>query len=220
MRVAIAGADLAGLSCTKYLTDAGHTPIVWKSQDVSASLIAAWQDNKGDWYEKLRVFFGTYPKMKLQLLTKHATIFNQPNNLGMHSTVNSDLPALVHKIVVILRHNDMLSWGEKIELAKSAISMHFGNDNTLKLLKYYVVKTPRSFDTATLARQDDRFSPQMRNNFYRNRSDTMQPYLGSMEGAVLSGKLTAQAINAAHQSANSYSLQMQNIQPATNAATA
>jgi len=87
-------------------------------------------------------------------------------------------------------------------------------------LKYSVVNILQSIYTVTLGRQDDRSSLQIRNNFYRNRSDTMQPYLGSMEGAVLSGKLTAQAINAAHQSANSYSLQMQNIQPATNAATA
>ena len=28
MRVAIAGAGLAGLSCAKYLTDVGYTPIV------------------------------------------------------------------------------------------------------------------------------------------------------------------------------------------------
>ena len=34
MRVAIAGAGLAGLSCAKYLTDAGHTPIVLERQDV------------------------------------------------------------------------------------------------------------------------------------------------------------------------------------------
>ena len=28
MRVAIAGAGLAGLACAKYLCDAGHTPVV------------------------------------------------------------------------------------------------------------------------------------------------------------------------------------------------
>ncbi|PPS44983.1 hypothetical protein [Chroococcidiopsis sp. TS-821] len=155
MRVAIAKAGLAGLSCTQYLT-----------------------------------------------------------------TVNFELAALLHEIVAIVRHRAMLTWGEKIELAKSLGLMHFGKDNASKLLKYSVVNILQSIYTVTLGRQDDRSSLQIRNNFYRNRSDTMQPYLGSMEGAVLSGKLTAQAINAAHQSANSYSLQMQNIQPATNAATA
>jgi 15-cis-phytoene desaturase len=47
----------------------------------------------------------------------------------------------------------------------------------------------------------------------------MQPYLGSMEGAVLSGKLTAQAIAEGRLVANSSNLQMQTPQPATNAAT-
>lgn len=34
MRVAIAGAGLAGLACAKYLTDLGHTPIVLERRDV------------------------------------------------------------------------------------------------------------------------------------------------------------------------------------------
>ena len=34
MRVVIAGAGLAGLSCAKYLVDNGHIPIVLESRDV------------------------------------------------------------------------------------------------------------------------------------------------------------------------------------------
>ena len=48
----------------------------------------------------------------------------------------------------------------------------------------------------------------------------MQPYLGSMEGAVLSGKLTAQAIVANATSEANSDLQTTQLQPATNAATA
>ena len=48
----------------------------------------------------------------------------------------------------------------------------------------------------------------------------MQRYLASMEGAVLSGKLTARAITKAHPEANSSNLQTTTLQPATNAATA
>ncbi|HEY9706816.1 MAG TPA: FAD-dependent oxidoreductase, partial [Oculatellaceae cyanobacterium] len=51
MRVAIAGAGLAGLSCAKYLTDAGHTPIILERQDVLGGKVAAWKDEDGDWYE-------------------------------------------------------------------------------------------------------------------------------------------------------------------------
>ena len=51
MRVAIAGAGLAGLSCAKYLADAGHTPIVVEARDVLGGKVAAWKDEDGDWYE-------------------------------------------------------------------------------------------------------------------------------------------------------------------------
>jgi 15-cis-phytoene desaturase len=98
---------------------------------------------------------------------------------------------------------------------------HFIGDNPTKLLKYHVVKTPRSVYKATPGRQQHRpeqVTPV--SNFYLAGSYTMQRYLGSMEGAVLSGKLTAQAIAEAHRVAQSSSLQMQTLQPATNAATA
>ena len=40
MRIAIAGAGLAGLSCAKYLADAGHTPVVLESRDVLGGKVA------------------------------------------------------------------------------------------------------------------------------------------------------------------------------------
>jgi 15-cis-phytoene desaturase len=57
------------------------------------------------------------------------------------------------------------------------------------------VKTPRSVYTAapgTQACRPDQASPIA--NFFLAGSYTMQRYLGSMEGAVLSGKLAAQAV--------------------------
>ena len=98
---------------------------------------------------------------------------------------------------------------------------HFGAENPAKLLKYHVVKTPRSVYTATPGRQLYRpaqVTPVA--NFYLAGSYTMQPYLGSMEGAVLSGKLTAQAIAANATSEANSDLQTTQLQPATNAATA
>jgi 15-cis-phytoene desaturase len=129
MRVAIAGAGLAGLSCAKYLTDAGHTPIVLESRDVLGGLVAAWKDEDGDWYETgLHAFFGAYPNM-LQLLKElgiedrlqwkqHTLIFNQPDKPGTLSRFDvPDIPAPFNVIVSILRNNDMLTWEQKIRFA-------------------------------------------------------------------------------------------------------
>jgi len=67
-----------------------------------------------------------------------------------------------------------------------------------QVLKARVVKTPRSVYKATPGRQQYRpVQTTPVTNFFLSGSYTMQRYLGSMEGAVLSGKLTAQAINTA-----------------------
>ncbi|MDB9493423.1 15-cis-phytoene desaturase [Spirulina major CS-329] len=129
MQVAIAGAGLAGLACAKYLVDAGHTPIVLERRDVLGGLVAAWQDEDGDWYETgLHVFFGAYPNM-LQLFAElgiedrlqwkeHTLIFNQPEKPGTYSRFDvPDLPAPVNVILSILRNNDMLTWEQKLRFA-------------------------------------------------------------------------------------------------------
>ncbi|MBW4519898.1 MAG: 15-cis-phytoene desaturase [Scytolyngbya sp. HA4215-MV1] len=129
MRVAIAGAGLAGLACAKYLTDAGHTPIVLESRNVLGGLVAAWKDEDGDWYETgLHAFFGAYPNM-LQLLKElgiedrlqwkqHTLIFNQPEKPGVLSRFDvPDIPAPFNVIASILQNNDMLTWEQKIRFA-------------------------------------------------------------------------------------------------------
>jgi 15-cis-phytoene desaturase len=129
MRVAIAGAGLAGLSCAKYLVDAGYTPIVLERRDVLGGLVAAWKDEEGDWYETgLHVFFGAYPNM-LQLFKElgiedrlqwkeHTLIFNQPEKPGTYSRFDvPDIPAPFNVITSILRNNDMLTWEQKIRFA-------------------------------------------------------------------------------------------------------
>jgi 15-cis-phytoene desaturase len=126
MRVAIAGAGLAGLSCAKYLADAGHTPIVLERRDVLGGKVAAWKDADGDWYETgLHIFFGAYPNM-LQLFKEldiedrlqwkeHTMIFNQPEAPGTYSRFDfPDLPAPINGVLAILSNNDMLTWPEKI----------------------------------------------------------------------------------------------------------
>ena len=126
MRVAIAGAGLAGLSCAKYLCDNGHTPFVYESRNVLGGKIAAWKDQDGDWYETgLHIFFGAYPNM-LQLFKEldiedrlqwksHSMIFNQPEEPGTYSRFDfPDLPAPLNGVAAILNNNDMLSWPEKV----------------------------------------------------------------------------------------------------------
>ena len=129
MRVAIAGAGLAGLACAKYLVDAGHQPIVLERRDVLGGLVAAWKDEDGDWYETgLHVFFGAYPNM-LQLFKEldiedrlqwkeHTLIFNQPEKPGTYSRFDvPDIPAPFNVITSIIRNNDMLTWTQKFKFA-------------------------------------------------------------------------------------------------------
>jgi 15-cis-phytoene desaturase len=149
MRVAIAGAGLAGLSCAKYLVDAGHTPIVLESRDVLGGLVAAWKDADGDWYETgLHIFFGAYPNM-LQLFKElgiedrlqwkeHSMIFNQPDKPGTYSRFDfPDIPAPWNGIMAILRNNDMLTLEEKIRFGIGLIpAIVRGQDYVEKMDKY------------------------------------------------------------------------------------
>lgn len=63
-KVAIIGGGLSGLSCAKYLVDAGHEPTVYEARDVLGGKVSAWQDADGDWIETgLHIFFGAYPNV-------------------------------------------------------------------------------------------------------------------------------------------------------------
>lgn len=120
---------MAGLSAAKYLSDAGHHPIVLESRDVLGGKVAAWKDEDGDWYETgLHIFFGAYPNMmnvfrelgiedRLQW-KQHSMIFAMPNLPGEFSRFDfPDIPAPWNGIVAILRNNEMLTWPEKIQFA-------------------------------------------------------------------------------------------------------
>ena len=69
------------------------------------------------------------------------------------------------------------------------------DNSRAKLVKYAVVKTPRSVYAAVVGR--NKYRPMQEtpiSNFVLAGDYTMQKYLGSMEGAVLSGKLAAEAV--------------------------
>ena len=82
-----------------------------------------------------------------------------------------------------------------MEELKKLFPQHFTGENTAQLLKHKIVKTPRSVYRAIPGRQA--YRPDQKTpiaNFYLAGSYTMQEFLGSMEGAVLSGKLAAGVI--------------------------
>ena len=79
---------------------------------------------------------------------------------------------------------------------KKLFPMHFSGDNPATLRKYKVVKTPLSVYKTTPGCQQlrpDQTTPIK--NFFLAGDYTMQRYLASMEGAVLSGKLCAGAVD-------------------------
>jgi 15-cis-phytoene desaturase len=84
-----------------------------------------------------------------------------------------------------------------LEELKRLFPMHFTGDNQAVLRKAIVVKTPLSvYKTVPGCQQlrPDQTSPIA--NFYLAGDYTMQRYLASMEGAVLSGRLCAEAVAA------------------------
>lgn len=104
--------------------------------------------------------------------------------------------------LVLAPAEDWISRSEEdiIEATLAELAKLFPDEipDQAKVLKARVVKTPRSVYKAIPGRQQ--FRPVQTtpiSNFFLSGSYTMQRYLGSMEGAVLSGKLTAQAINSA-----------------------
>lgn len=129
LKVVIVGAGLAGLSTAKYLSDAGHIPLVLEGRDVLGGKVAAWKDEDGDWYETgLHIFFGAYPNIQnlfreLNITDRlqwkeHALVFAMPDSPGEFSRFDfPDIPAPWNGVVAILRNNQMLTWPEKILFA-------------------------------------------------------------------------------------------------------
>jgi len=85
---------------------------------------------------------------------------------------------------------------ETMKELKKLFPIHFTGSDQAKLRKFKVVKTPLSVYKATPGCQDlrpDQETPV--SNFFLTGDYTMQKYLASMEGAVLSGKICAEKVN-------------------------
>eukprot|EP00208_Stichococcus_sp_RCC1054_P004284 CAMPEP_0206141498 /NCGR_PEP_ID=MMETSP1473-20131121/13134_1 /ASSEMBLY_ACC=CAM_ASM_001109 /TAXON_ID=1461547 /ORGANISM="Stichococcus sp, Strain RCC1054" /LENGTH=511 /DNA_ID=CAMNT_0053536095 /DNA_START=306 /DNA_END=1841 /DNA_ORIENTATION=- len=152
LRVVIAGAGLAGLSTAKYLSDAGHIPIVLEARNLLGGKVAAWKDKDGDWIETgLHIFFGAYPNMmnvfrelgiedRLQW-KEHSMIFAMPDSPGEFSRFDfPDLPAPLNGVVAILRNNQMLTWEEKIKFAIGLLPAIIGGQDYVESQDHLTVK--------------------------------------------------------------------------------
>ena len=134
--VAIIGGGLSGLSCAKYLADAGHKPIVLEARDVLGGKVSAWQDEDGDWIETgLHIFFGAYPNMmnlfaeldiedRLQWKV-HKMIFAMQELPGEFTSFNfvKGIPAPLNFGLAILMNQKMLTLPEKLQTAPPLIPM-------------------------------------------------------------------------------------------------
>ena len=135
-KVAIIGGGLSGLSCAKYLTDAGHEPTVYEARNVLGGKVSAWQDEDGDWIETgLHIFFGAYPNVmnlfgelgihdRLQWKV-HKMIFAMQELPGEFTTFDfiPGIPAPFNFGLAILMNQKMLTLAEKIQTAPPLIPM-------------------------------------------------------------------------------------------------
>mmetsp|Transcript_33212 Transcript_33212/g.37759 ORF Transcript_33212/g.37759 Transcript_33212/m.37759 type:complete len:612 (+) Transcript_33212:157-1992(+) len=135
-KVAIIGGGLSGLSCAKYLTDAGHEPTVYEARNVLGGKVSAWQDEDGDWIETgLHIFFGAYPNImnlfaELDIHDRlqwkiHQMIFAMQELPGEFTTFDfiPGIPAPFNFGLAILMNQKMLTLGEKIQTAPPLLPM-------------------------------------------------------------------------------------------------
>jgi 15-cis-phytoene desaturase len=134
--VAIIGGGLSGLACAKYLSDAGHKPVVYEARKVLGGKVSAWQDEDGDWVETgLHIFFGAYPNMmnlfgelgiedRLQW-KPHRMTFAMADKPGQFTSFEfpPGVPAPFNMAAAILANTEMLSLMEKIRMVPGLLPM-------------------------------------------------------------------------------------------------
>ena len=128
-KVAIIGGGLSGLSCAKYLSDAGHEPQVFEAREVLGGKVSAWQDEDGDWIETgLHIFFGAYPNMmnlfaELDIEDRlqwkdHRMVFAMQDLPGEFTSFDfpPNVPAPFNMAAAILTNTKMLTIEEKVKM--------------------------------------------------------------------------------------------------------
>jgi 15-cis-phytoene desaturase len=134
--VAIIGGGLSGLACAKYLSDAGHKPIVYEARNVLGGKVSAWQDKDGDWIETgLHIFFGAYPNMmnlfeELNIEDRlqwkpHQMTFAMADQPGEFTSFQfpPNVPAPFNMAFAILTNTKMLTLEEKLRMVPGLLPM-------------------------------------------------------------------------------------------------
>ena len=135
-KVAVIGGGLSGLACAKYLSDAGHTPLVLEARDVLGGKVSAWQDADGDMIETgLHIFFGAYPNM-MNLFEElgiedrlqgkaHRLTFAMPQLPGEFTSFDfpDGVPAPLNMAAAILGNTEMLSLLDKVRMVPGLLPM-------------------------------------------------------------------------------------------------
>lgn len=134
--VAIIGGGLSGLACAKYLSDAGHKPVVYEARNVLGGKVSAWQDEDGDWVETgLHIFFGAYPNMmnlfeELDIEDRlqwkpHRMTFAMADKPGQFTSFEfpPGVPAPFNMATAILTNTEMLTLVEKIKMVPGLLPM-------------------------------------------------------------------------------------------------
>ena len=141
-RVLVIGGGLAGLSCGKYLADAGAAATVIERGKVLGGKVSAWRDEDGDWIETgLHIFFGAYPNMmnlfkeldiedRLQW-KEHSMTFAMRDYPGEFTKFRfpEGVPAPFNMAFAILSNDRMLSWTEKLQTGVPLLPMLVGGQD-------------------------------------------------------------------------------------------
>jgi len=140
--VLVIGGGLAGLSCGKYLADAGAAATVIERGKVLGGKVSAWRDADGDWIETgLHIFFGAYPNMmnlfkeldiedRLQW-KEHSMTFAMRDYPGEFTKFQfpEGMPAPFNMAYAILSNDKMLSWTEKLQTGVPLLPMLVGGQD-------------------------------------------------------------------------------------------
>lgn len=134
-KVVVVGGGLAGLTASKYLTDAGYEVLLLEKRPILGGKVSAWKDTDDDWIETgLHAFFGAYEEIytlmkelgiyENVLWKKHELQYTLAGGERFSfATVN--LPSPLHLLPAAFK-NRYFTLAERLTLVKALGPMLFG----------------------------------------------------------------------------------------------